>query len=102
MLGDRRKHRRYTINRIAKFRSDIGSLPRDCMISDISKDGARLFVEGTDVPDQFHLMISGDEGTHHECRVVWRLGGEVGVAFIGPPQRERKQPAVPASSASKR
>ena len=88
MLGERRRHRRYAINRIAKFRSELGSLPRDCMITDISKVGARLFVEGIEVPDQFHLMISGEEGSHHECRVVWRLGGEIGVAFVGRPLRE--------------
>ena len=90
MLGERRRQQRYAINRIAKFRAELGSLPRDCMITDISKIGARLFVDGVEVPDQFHLMISGDEGVDHECRVVWRLGGEVGVAFVGNPTRDRR------------
>ena len=90
MLIERRKHQRYAINRIAKFRSDIGALPRDCMITDISSVGARLFLDGVEVPDQFHLAISGEEGIQHECRVVWRLGGEVGVTFVGTPRRERK------------
>jgi hypothetical protein len=88
MLGERRRDRRTAINRLAKFRSDFGSLPRDCMITDISKLGARLFIDGVDVPDQFHLMIAGENGGDRECRVVWRLGGEVGVAFVGPPLRQ--------------
>ena len=90
MLSERRKHQRHSINRIAKYRSDIGALPRDCMITDISNVGARLFLDGVEIPDQFHLVISGEEGIQHECRVVWRLGGEVGVTFVRSLRRERK------------
>jgi hypothetical protein len=84
MISDRRKHKRYTINRIAKFQTDSGALPRDCMITDISQDGARLFADGIEIPDQFQLLISGEKGDRRECRVVWRLGGEIGVTFVGP------------------
>jgi hypothetical protein len=89
MPHERRQHRRYTINRIAKFQTDSGALPRDCTITDISKQGARLFADGIEVPDRFHLLISGENGTRRECQVVWRLGGEIGVTFIGPEQRQR-------------
>ena len=82
MLDERRQHRRYTINRIAKFQTDATALPRDCMIMDISNHGARLFADGIEVPDQFHLLISGEKGDRKECRVVWRLGGEIGVTFV--------------------
>ena len=84
MLNERRKHQRHRINRIGKLQADAYSLPRDCLITDISKMGARLFAEGVEVPDQFQLLISGDEGIRRECRVVWRLGGEIGVAFVSP------------------
>jgi hypothetical protein len=87
MLDDRRRYRRHTINRIAKFQTDSGALPRDCMITDMSKQGARLFVIGEDPPDQFQLLISGDKGSRRACRVVWRLGGELGVTFVGPEPR---------------
>ena len=87
MSDERRQHRRYAINRIAKFQTDSGALPRDCMITDISKKGARLFADGVEVPDQFHLLISGEKGSRRECHVVWRLGGEIGVTFIGPERR---------------
>ena len=93
MLSERRQHKRYVINRIAKFQTDSGALPRDCMITDISQQGARLFADGVEVPDQFHLMISGGKdsiakGSRRECRVVWRLGGEIGVTFVGPAPRD--------------
>ena len=87
MPTERRQHPRYTINRIAKFQADAGSLPRDCMITDMSKQGARLFANGAEVPDQFDLLISGDNGVRRGCQVVWRLGGEIGVAFVGPDRR---------------
>jgi len=90
MFNERRRDQRHTINRIAKFQADMGALPRDCMITDISKLGARLFADGIEVPDQFHLMISGDNGSRRACEVVWRLGGEIGVKFIGPEKRERR------------
>ena len=80
MSNERRQHRRYAINRIAKYQADAGSLPRDCMITDMSKQGARLFADGVEVPDQFDLLISGDKGVRRGCQVVWRLGGEIGVA----------------------
>jgi hypothetical protein len=87
MPNERRQHRRYAINRIAKFQADAYSLPRDCMITDMSKQGARLFADGVEVPDQFDLLISGDKGVRRECQVVWRLGGEIDVAFVGPERR---------------
>ena len=86
MLGERRRHKRHIINRIAKVQTDSGALPRDCLITDISQQGARLFADGIDIPDQFHLVITEHgnvRGDRRECRVVWRLGGEIGVTFVG-------------------
>ena len=88
MSDERRQHRRYAINRIAKYQADVYSLPRDCMITDISKQGARLFADGVEVPDRFDLLISGDKGIRRGCQVVWRLGGEIGVSFVGPERRQ--------------
>ena len=53
------------------------------MVTDISDTGARLYSE-IDMPPTFTLVVSG-EGfrLRQECRVVWRLGGELGVEFIG-------------------
>ena len=92
LLDERRQERRYAINRLAKFQADSISLPRDCMITDISKTGARLFADGADVPEQFHLLVSDStaagKSARRECRVVWRLGGEIGVTFVGAAPRD--------------
>ena len=57
-------------------------MPRPCMVTDISDGGARLYSE-IDMPPVFTLSVSRDgENMRRECRVVWRLGGELGVEFI--------------------
>jgi hypothetical protein len=51
------------------------------MITDISDGGARLYSE-FDMPEKFTLSVSSDRGDRRrDCRVVWRLGHELGVEF---------------------
>jgi hypothetical protein len=79
---ERRQIARRVINRVAKFSTDDGSLPRSCMITDISESGARLYSEN-EMPQTFTLQVSSEAGaTRRDCRVVWRLGRELGVEFI--------------------
>ena len=87
MLKDRRKTQRRIINRVAQYQCGLGSLPRTCMVTDISDGGARLYSE-TELPDTFVLSVTGEgiDNGPRECRVVWRLGGEYGVAFTGRPR----------------
>ena len=82
MFGEKRESKRYSVNRVAKFVTESGALPRDCIVTNISEGGARLFSEAANIPDQFRLLIDGDTPIREECRVVWRLGGEIGVAFV--------------------
>ena len=86
MIKERRQHSRRVINRVAKFQNGVGSLPRDCIFTDISDRGARLYAD-VEMPDQFMLSLSGGRNIRRECRVVWRLGGELGVEFIGRGER---------------
>jgi len=83
MLADRRNSKRLTLNRHAKIQVAGGSLPRDCLISNISHGGVRLHVEGVDVPDRFVLLLADGTGSARprDCSVVWRLGYEVGAEF---------------------
>jgi len=84
-VEERRRSRRREINRVAKIQFSSGTLPRDCLITDISDGGVRLHVEGFDVPDDFILLLSGDDIGAKEriYRVVWRLGHEIGAKFVG-------------------
>lgn len=82
MLANRRKTERHVLGGMARIQARAGALPRDCRVSDISDGGVRLFAEGTPVPDEFLLHIDRAGGRPRECRVVWRLGFEVGAEFI--------------------
>jgi PilZ domain len=83
MLKERRKTDRRKVNRVARFYTELGQLPRTCMVTNISDTGARLYSDG-EMPQQFFLSVSGEGVTmQRECRVVWRLGGELGVEFVG-------------------
>ena len=95
MLGERRKQQRQSINRTAKFVTDSGTLPRDCLITDITDHGARLFTDdASGIPDNFQLLISGENSIRQECRVIWRLGGEIGVAFCAKEQDQERLKAI--------
>jgi hypothetical protein len=84
MLNEKRKSKRRIINRHAKIQIATSALPRDCLVTDISEGGVRLHVEGVDLPERFALLLADTEGriSPRDCRVVWRLGHEVGAKFI--------------------
>lgn len=89
MFLERRNAPRRVINRIAHYYSDGTQFPRTCLVTDISDSGARLYSEN-DIPNVFTLAVSGEGiDTKHECRVVWRLGHEMGVEFVRPHDRMR-------------
>jgi hypothetical protein len=76
---DRRRSARHLVRGPAQLL--FGSLPRDCWVSDVSDGGVRLHAEGVDVPDEFTLLLAGRK-ERRECRVVWRLGHEIGAEFV--------------------
>jgi PilZ domain-containing protein len=86
---ERRLSRRRALNRMAKIQLANGTLPRDCLVTDISDGGVRLHVEGFEVPDDFVLLLSGDGlvGKERAYKVVWRLGYEIGARFVRVVQR---------------
>jgi hypothetical protein len=57
----------------------VSALP--CTIRDFSETGAKLRLDSPLwFPDQVRLS-SGDRGERRPCRVIWRDGRQVGVAF---------------------
>ena len=76
---DRRRSERLSLRGLAKIQFGTRSLPRDCWVSDVSDGGVRLHAEGVAVPDDFILMLGSGR---RECRVVWRLGHEIGAEFV--------------------
>jgi len=62
---------------------------RDCLILGISDGGVRLYVVGFDVPDEFVLLLSGDDGIEEQnkFKVIWRHDREVGAELVNIVQR---------------
>ena len=89
MFLERRNAPRRVINRVAQYYCDGSQFPRTCLVTDISDSGARLYSEN-EIPNAFTLAVSGEGiDMKHECQVVWRLGHEMGVEFVGPHDRMR-------------
>lgn len=80
---ERRKSHRRRMLQGGKIVYGRGALLIDCMIRDLSDEGARLKVtDSHDVPDNVRLFITGDELVV-DAKVVWRSPREVGILFIG-------------------
>jgi hypothetical protein len=80
MLANRRRSERVICRRLAKIQFGTGSLPRDCVITDISVGGVKVVAEHLEVPPEFTLIFS--EGLPRHCRLVWRIGCEFGAEFV--------------------
>jgi hypothetical protein len=80
MLVNRRRSERRECKRVAKIQFGTGSLPRDCMITDLSNGGAKIIAEYLDIPSQFTIIFS--TGNPRQCRLAWRIGCELGAEFI--------------------
>ena len=81
MFNERRRSVRSNFNRYARIQAEMAGASRDCLIVNMSEDGVRLHSEG-EFPDAFTLVIAEAARPRRSCRVVWRLGLEVGARFI--------------------
>jgi len=79
-LTDRRKSERLAVRAPAKIILPQSNAPLDCIATNVSDGGAMLHIRGAELPDIFVLHFN-DSGRQRHCRVVWRRGAEIGVAF---------------------
>lgn len=80
MLANRRSSERRPCRRVAKIQFGTGSLPRDCMITDVSAGGVKIIAEHLEIPAEFIIILS-DSGPR-QCRLAWRIGCEFGAQFV--------------------
>jgi hypothetical protein len=85
---ERRQSLRRHLYHIVKVQIAPGTAPRECLILDISDEGVRIYVVGFDVPEEFVLLLSGDDIVQERYKVIWRINREIGAKFVGrePPQ----------------
>jgi hypothetical protein len=76
---ERRKSERIAVRTPCKIMLPQSDAPLDCVATNVSDGGAKIHIRA-DLPDVFVLHFN-DSGRQRHCRVVWRQGGEIGVAF---------------------
>lgn len=81
MFKERRKSVRYAFNRYARIQAEAAGASRDCLIVNMSETGVRLHSEVAEIPSDFTLVIADAARPRRSCRVVWRLGFEIGATF---------------------
>jgi hypothetical protein len=60
----------------------FGEQWRQCVVLDLSTDGAKLALSGPEVlPKQFLLGFSKHIGKAEKCELAWRRGTTIGVKF---------------------
>jgi hypothetical protein len=80
MLVNRRQSERRECRRVAKIQFGTGSLPRDCVITDVSDGGVKVIAEYLDIPPEFTIIFS--TGHPRQCKLAWRIGCELGAQFV--------------------
>jgi hypothetical protein len=80
MLVNRRSSERQPCRKVAKIQFGTSSLPRDCVITDLSKGGVKVVAEYPEIPAEFTITLS--TGDTRQCRLAWRIGCEFGAEFI--------------------
>lgn len=82
ITGDQRQAQRKKTLRGGKIIYNNKMSVNDCQIRDMSDEGCRISMQSTvGVPSQFTLhILNGD--THHDCEVVWRKPGMMGVKYL--------------------
>jgi hypothetical protein len=66
-----------------------GASTLDCVIRNISEEGAKLQLSGgAAIPIEFSLLIIEKDVTR-QARIIWRRGEEIGVEFLRPGGSQR-------------
>ena len=80
LAANRRRSERRLCRSLAKIQFGTGTLPRDCMVTDISDGGVKVVADYHEIPPEFILTLS--TGYPRQCRLVWRIGCEFGAEFV--------------------
>jgi PilZ domain len=84
-MGERRASSRERKLFGAKIIFNNNSSVLDCILRDLSLQGARLLADSfVGIPDRFDLRINRD-GVCHPSKVAWRANDQIGVVFLDCP-----------------
>jgi hypothetical protein len=80
VMDERRRVQRSRTLKAGRIVIDSNTSALDCIVRNLSPNGALLLVPSLAVPDRFELVFSASRA-RHECRVAWRAMDRVGVEF---------------------
>jgi hypothetical protein len=81
-MGERRASPRQRRLNGAKIVFNNNSSVIDCIVRDLSPQGARLLVASpVGIPDRFDLRIDRN-GACHPSKVAWKTSDQIGVNFL--------------------
>jgi hypothetical protein len=94
MVSERRKGERITFERgiTAHMMGIDGTWRRECLMEDVSENGAKLTVEGSVEGlhlKEFFLLLSSTGLAYRRCQLAWVNGDQIGVTFLQ--QGDRKK-----------
>lgn len=86
--AERRHTQREAVSRLVTIEPSPNVPGHEGLVTNLSKDGARLFVQDLALPDTFAIVFT-DTHERRECRSIWRIGPEMGVEFLATPPKRR-------------
>ena len=95
MVEERRKAERVAFERghRAYMMAIDGTWRRDCIMEDVSQNGAKLTVQGSFQGlhlKEFFLLLSSTGLAYRRCELAWVNGDQIGVSFIKPGDKKRR------------
>jgi hypothetical protein len=93
--GERRKGDRVTFERgiPAHMMGIDGTWRRDCVMEDVSENGAKLTVDGSVEGlnlKEFFLLLSSTGLAYRRCELSWVNGEQIGVTFLKQGDKKKK------------
>jgi len=87
---ERRASPRYVVAKPSILQDELGERQYDCLIANLSDDGAGLVAQDIAVPIKFLLSANSVWAARkHRCTIVWRDGYRFGVKFAPSPKAVR-------------
>jgi PilZ domain len=98
MFRERRYSSRLAFNRHARIQADADGPTCDCLIVNLSHSGVRLNCDIAESLGDFWLIVDDAKRPRRSCRVVWRIGLEIGATFTDVERAARRAPAVSSAA----
>jgi hypothetical protein len=97
MFKERRHSSRSAFSRYARIQVEANGPTRDCLVVNMSHDGVRLHCDVAETLGDFWLIVEDANRPRRSCRMIWRIGLELGATFT---DVERATPRAPTVSSA--